>query len=74
MPLFIRQNVHKMEQYLSDNCSINITGCYIISISKMYIMFCKVSSSSIQIQKINFVMQHLVFVDLNIQKDYASPL
>ena len=44
-------NIREIEQYLSDNCSINVTGCYIISISEMYVNFGKFSSSR-QIQKI----------------------
>ena len=65
--LFIRQNIHEIEQYLSDNCSITVTGCYIISISEMNTNFGKFSGSSRQIQKIVFIMKNCVFIDLNIR-------
>ena len=63
--LFIRQNIHEIEQYLSDNCSINVTGCYIISISEMNMNFGKFSGSSRQ--EIVFIMKNCVFIDLNIR-------
>ena len=46
-----------MEQYLSDNFSINVTGCYIISTSEMYMIFGKFSSGGRQIQTIVFVIK-----------------
>ena len=48
--------------------------CHIISISEMYMIFGKFSSSSRQIQKICFVMKNCVFIDLNMKKDNTSPL
>ena len=52
----IHKNIHKIEQNLSGNCSINLTGCDIISKSEMHMIFDKLSStcirSSRQIQKI----------------------
>ena len=55
--------MHKNEQYLSDNCNVNVTGCDIISKSEMYMSFGKLSASSRQIQKIVFVMKNCVFTN-----------
>ena len=44
--------MHKIGQFLSGNCSINVTGSDIISKSEMYMIFDKLSSSSRQSQKI----------------------
>ena len=48
-------------------CHINVAGCCIISISEMYMILGKFSSSSRQMHKKN-VMKICVFIDLNIRK------